>query len=274
MSHPPPVREPLFAVPLFFGPADRPLFGCCTATAANRQTNLGFVFCPPVGPDYYQTHRALRLLATRLNSLGFGGLRFDYHGCGDSAGSSEESRLGDWLADIATAVDELRRRGAARIGLVGLRLGAALALLGAAERCEADGLVLWDPILDGRSYLGELEEQQRAMTHDLEIRAEPPSKSVKQIEALGFPLSEDLRQDLERIDLAGVARRVAGKVLIVESGPVALAGRLAASLERLGTAVTLRHLPGPAFWVQRPEGAMVPHRAIQEITTWAAETWA
>jgi exosortase A-associated hydrolase 2 len=267
-----PDRAALLATPFFFGASDSPLFGYYTPPAVKARTDFGFVFCPPVGPEYFQSHRAMRLLATRLSELGFAVLRFDYRGCGDSAGLSEECRLEEWLADIAIAVKEIRRRGVVRIGLVGLRLGAALALLGAEQLGGIEGLVLWDPVLDGRSYVDDLAAEQRTLLQGM--GAKTSFASDEHIEVLGFTLRDDLRQDLASIDLKRAAGRVAGECLIIESGPLPRTGPLAAALEKQGVAVAVRHLPGQACWVYQPGGALVPHRILQEIVKWSGETFA
>ena len=90
----------LQARPLHFGPVGSPLFGCYHPPdgAARRS---GVVLCYPFGQEYVRAHRAFRLLANRLASVGFHVLRFDYHGCGDSSGGRGRGDLSRWKSDTA-----------------------------------------------------------------------------------------------------------------------------------------------------------------------------
>ena len=84
-----------------------------------------------------------RRLAHRLAAAGFSSVRIDYHGVGDSSGSLEEFVLHQpFLADLEAAVALLRRRGIARIGLIGDCFGARTALAGAAADHDINALLL------------------------------------------------------------------------------------------------------------------------------------
>lgn len=257
--------------PFHFGPAAQPLFGCYSAPPQGPTRDCGVVLCPPIGQEYFRSHRAFRQLAARLAGLGFAVLRFDYYGCGDSAGSSEDGRLERWVLDVAAAADELRRRGPDEVCLVGLRLGGALAWLAGARGGDVGRLVLWDPVVDGRAYLRELEDQQREMRHNLGLRPEPDGAGRPAIEVLGFPLTDDLRADLEAIDLLAEPRRPADVALVLESEGVPGLEQVPARLGALDVAAGRRPLPGPAFWVEDRESALVPHQALQAITQWVSE---
>jgi dienelactone hydrolase len=82
-------------------------------------------------------------------------LHIDYDGTGDSAGSDRDpGRAEAWQGSVRAAVDLLRRGGARKVCVVGMRLGATVAAC-ASEGCGLDALVLWDPCDSGRSYLRE-----------------------------------------------------------------------------------------------------------------------
>src|SRR5262245_58358584 len=104
-----------------------------------------------MGAEAQQSHRLYRVLAEQLEQSGFTVLRFDYSGTGDSAGGPESATISRWIADIATAAEELGRAApGTRLVAVGLRLGATLASLATARSAvRARHLVLWDPIVDG-----------------------------------------------------------------------------------------------------------------------------
>jgi pimeloyl-ACP methyl ester carboxylesterase len=263
-EHGPPAVEPFF-----FGPHGRSLYGCYGAPPDEIAQGCGVVLCPPVGQDYTRSHRALKLLADRLARLGFPVLRFDYHGCGDSAGSGEDARLAHWVEDVGAAAHEVRRRGADGVCLVGARLGGTLALLAGADAgdIDTDGLVLWDPVLDGRAYLGELEAAQRALRHNLGL-----SEGPAPVELLDHPLTDDLRGDIEGIEPLAIRRRPAGAVLLVGGDAGDEAARLAARLGALGVTADRRRPAGPALWAQESAGTLVPHQALEAIASWVSES--
>ncbi|MCD4650300.1 MAG: alpha/beta hydrolase [Candidatus Cloacimonetes bacterium] len=99
-------------------------------------------------------HRVLTTASWQLAKAGFAALRFDLSGCGDSFGRFRDATIAQWLRDIVTAANLLRREtGCEKISLLGLRLGATLCWLGRNEVDDLDAIVLWEPILSGRKYV-------------------------------------------------------------------------------------------------------------------------
>jgi alpha-beta hydrolase superfamily lysophospholipase len=144
--------------PVWFGPEDRPLFGWVHAPATGRSDGA-VVLCPPLARELTSAHFAYRLLARALARSGLTAVRFDYDGTGDSAGDdAEPGRVDAWLASVDEAVALARRTGAETVALVGMRLGALLALH-AARRTPVAAAVLWDPCPSGRRFL----KEQRSM---------------------------------------------------------------------------------------------------------------
>lgn len=105
------------------------------------------VLCNPGGPEQVFAHRSLRHLALRLARLGIHVLRFDYFGTGDSGGYEEGAPAGlqkDLLITIDAAIDI---SGAARVTLIGLRMGADVAAqVACTQPSLVESLVLWDPL--------------------------------------------------------------------------------------------------------------------------------
>ena len=115
---------------------------------------MGLVLCAAQGHEYIQFHRPFRQLAIQLSEAGCAVLRFDFSGCGDSEGNQEGWSLEGWRDDVAVAIEELKQRvRTTRVGLVGLRLGATLAMQVAETRDDIDAVVVWDPVVDGSAYL-------------------------------------------------------------------------------------------------------------------------
>ncbi len=142
--------------PMYFGASAAPLFGVYHPPLARSAAPRCVLLCPPVGQEYIRAHRAFRQLGIALARAGHHVLRFDYSGTGDSAGDGTGVSLEQWEGDVCTAAEEIRdTSGVERLTLVGLRLGATMALR-ASRPVAADDLVLWDPVTDGGSYLEEL----------------------------------------------------------------------------------------------------------------------
>ena len=146
-------------LPLFFGSAERRLFGLYESGQRRGDVARAVLLCNSWGTEYLNAHHCLRVLAQQLCAAGFDTLRFDYFGEGDSGGETTEADLEGWKQDIATAVAELKAMSTApRVVLLGLRLGASLAAEVAPNLArDIDRLILWDPIVNGANYLTELE---------------------------------------------------------------------------------------------------------------------
>ena len=111
------------------------------------------VVCPPIGYESVCAHRALRTLAVNLCEQGFVVMRFDYDGTGNSFGMpSDPDRVRSWVDSVHDAVAEMAQLHPAAPVLIGLRFGATLAARAVSEGVVCRGLVLWDPVLDGRRY--------------------------------------------------------------------------------------------------------------------------
>jgi alpha/beta superfamily hydrolase len=185
--------------PFFFGP-DQALFGLFHA--CSKPARKAVLLCPPLGQDQIRCHRLYRQLAQALAAAGVAALRFDYYGTGDSAGSSVEMDWQRCLADTAVAANELRARaGTDQVFAFGARLGGSVALM-AAEQARLAGIVAWDPVLDGNTYVARLDAMQSALCADGKRFMVPRHPDEAAAQWLGFAISERFRQQITalRID--------------------------------------------------------------------------
>jgi pimeloyl-ACP methyl ester carboxylesterase len=114
-----------------------------------------------------KNYRREVLLSRALAARGLLCARFHYRGVGHSRGLSAHIDISRMVDDAAALSEVLRSEfGITTLVLVGTRLG-ALAATRAAARTAADGLVLWDPVLDPAKYFKEI-MRARLMT---EIRS-------------------------------------------------------------------------------------------------------
>jgi len=141
--------------PFFFAGHGQRLFGLLHEPDTVEPEVVGWVFCHPFAEEKLWAHRVFVSMARDLAGEGMPVLRFDYRGYGDSEGEFEQFTPADHVADIHAAVAELQRRQptVSRIHLLGLRYGATLAVLAAAENPAIGRLVLWDPVIDMAQYL-------------------------------------------------------------------------------------------------------------------------
>jgi len=193
--------NPPRAQPLYFGSAERPLFGWLHRSTHDNDHSMGIVLCNPFGYEAICTHRTIKALAEQAAQRGFPTLRFDYDGTGDSAGCNmDPDRLAAWLASIRIAIDTLKATsGVEQVCLFGIRLGATLAASVATERDDVDALIAFAPVVNARTYLREL----RALELSRPQSAPPPGTSVDPDwqEAAGFATSEQTRASLSTLDL-------------------------------------------------------------------------
>lgn len=261
--------------PIYFGAEGRPLFGFYHPPREGPWRGVGVVLCPPISTDRTRSDRAYRHLAERLADAGFACLRFDLFGTGDSGGDeSAPGLLHAWLDDVGQAIRELRARsGAETISLVGLRLGATLAMLHAAESGPVDSLVLWSPYVSGAGFVSEVTK-----LHKLYLRIEPelsggvPTQANGE-EALGMLLPGALIQDLSKIDLLAVARRPARRTLFIDGGNVQGRDALMARLGELGAAPELRSHPGHKFLITVSHRAALPDEILESIVEWLRKAY-
>lgn len=138
----------------FLGPAGVPLFAWWHVPDHGARSVA--VLVGPVGDEQLVTHRALRVLAERLEAGGVGVLRVDLPGSGDSGEPDPSDVVGSWTAGVVAAVEHARASGAEHVTVVGVRLGALLVADAIPRLGDVDRVVLWDPWPSGRSYLRRL----------------------------------------------------------------------------------------------------------------------
>jgi pimeloyl-ACP methyl ester carboxylesterase len=130
--------------------------------------DVAVVICTAFSTDAAIGHCSLTLLADQLAAAGYPALRFDYPGTGDSLDSGLERGDGHWSAwkkSVHAAADWLRAAtGARRVVLCGLRIGATLATLAGAERDDVAGLLLFEPVVVGKSFVRQLRLEAELLT--------------------------------------------------------------------------------------------------------------
>lgn len=240
--------------PVFFGESTRQLFGMYDPAATDGAH--GAVLCAPWGQEYLRAHPSMRHLSRLLARAGVHAFRFDYGGTGDSAGSDLDGSPSRWIADVHSAIEELKDTADVRkVSLIGLRLGAAVAVMTAKARRDIHRLVLWDPVFDGAEYLREL----------------APSPPSFPLETRGFLVSQDAYADIGSI-AGDTFTGPLPRTLVVSTQSPDACRALERVLRSSGTEVVSEYRAGPGAWVEIGTfGASgMPVAALQEIARWVS----
>ncbi len=173
---------------------------------------VAVLICPSLMQDALVSHVSLRLLADKLAEAGYWALRFDYPGTGDSAVEGDveppEGHWKTWQKSINTTADWLRATtGASEIAFCGIRIGATLATLAAAERQDVVGIIQIAPVIRGNSYVRQLLVQSQLQTGQ-------PLPAGEDLVFYEFRLSPRTLDEMRTIDLRKVQFTGARKVAI------------------------------------------------------------
>ena len=141
--------------PFFFG-RNNHLFGIFHPNMS-AESRGAILVAPPLLTETIRTHYALKEISVGLSKVGFDVLRFDFSGCGDSAGDLREITVEHWVEDLREAAEELKAlTGETQVSSFSARFSSALvALLSARMRWKST--VLWDPLLSGKNWIEQLE---------------------------------------------------------------------------------------------------------------------
>jgi pimeloyl-ACP methyl ester carboxylesterase len=247
----------------WIGPVGQPLMSWVTEPL-ECEVGVGVVIVPPLGYEYWSSHRTLRTLAERLAAQGCRVLRFDFDGTGDSSGDQwDSSRLAAWKSDIAYASQALSEWGISRLVLIGLRMGATFSLMEGND-VGADAVVAWAPLVRGRQYVKEL----RLLGLPVPDVPEIPERAGSIVVA-GSVFAAETLAALSAIDLAAIQDPPAPKVLVIDREKKPASSALLDRLDGLGVEKDHIVRGGTEMMLDQPtEYATVPSDIIDEICRW------
>jgi len=263
-------------------PGPMPLHGIVHHCRGIAPLAWGMLFCDPFAEEKKCAHRVLVEAARFFCTADIICLRFDYRGTGDSPGDFAEATLELWLEDILAAARFMRQAlHVQTLGLLGLRLGGALACQAAfAEKELVDFLVLWEPVIEGKQYLQQNLRRsliKAMLTDEKKFNPERVRAVHYEMEIFdfdGYPITAEMRRQIEAIDLLGLPRNFPGPTLVVQIGPRQEPAKPYQELADLlgGRAIAVRQEP---FWARI--GLINPKPVIEETELWLAElqaSWA
>jgi alpha/beta superfamily hydrolase len=247
--------------PVYFGDPQRPIFGQYHSPATSSVTSLAVLMCSPWGREDVCAYRTMRWLAQGYAELGLPTLRFDYDGCGNSAGDDlDPGRLNAWVASTVAAIDQLKAlSGASRVVLLGVRFGSLMACLAANGRDDIQALVAINPVVSGRAYIREL----RLIQSNGHWATRPEDTHL--LENEGSFMDEQTIADVSVLDLLKLDRPPAPSVLLVNREDLPVSPKWAQHLRAQGVTVDEVSVTG------YPEMMLPPHKtvlplALQQVT--------
>lgn len=219
------------------------LFGVWREVEAARRV---WVLCPPFAEEEKSARRVLTLIARELEKRGESSLLFSFRGTGDSEGDFAAANLTAWREDLRAACAEAKKRAPdAPIALLGVRLGATLALL-EAENLGAQTLVLIEPLQSGRSFLMQ-QSAKKQIRAQLTGEAETKSETSPSDDLDGWKLGAGMKTELSALDLKRGTPSFSGKTHLFQVGPRA---EVAPPLQHFanGLNTQARAVVMPPFW--------------------------
>jgi len=195
----------------YLGAGDEALF----VTTDRADGRVGLVLCPPLFQEEQFSRPVLAALGRDLAAAGVDVARFDYAGTGDSAGRPDRVGLDGLVESALRCHAWLGERVAGPVGMLGIRLGAAVARLAASRSPDVAFLALVDPVLKLATHADQLLRakvtQQTVQTGQVTLNRQRMREILAEgdsLEIYGYRLSPDLYHDLvECGDLDPTAER-------------------------------------------------------------------
>jgi len=230
-------------------------------------------FAEEMNRSRHLTARAARQLA----GIGYDVLHTDPIGCGDSPGDFGDATWEQWVRDVV-ATAEWAHADRRPLWLFGLRAGALVAAAALSLLPPTTSLLLWQPVVSGRTHLvqflrlklagGMVSEEERVGTKHLLERI----SRGESIDVAGYKISPALANGLATAELAvpaGYSGRVVWlEVVAADAGMPPAAQATMTSMTAAGARVDAATVRGPSFW-QSVELEDCPELTTATLTSFA-----
>lgn len=196
-----PRRSPA-PIPAFINSRGRQLYTVLQMPKAEKHNGRGILLVPPLGNEQRRVQRPFKNLMQNLSRQGYTLLRFDWTATGNSSGNPEElTSVEPWSLDVQDAAKELSKH-CALIDVVAIRTGALLTAQLPLTDLSIKRRYYWDPVLDGRQWVNEMQSLQSGILGDLfRFLRRRKSLTTSMVEYAGLCLSHSLVADLTRQQL-------------------------------------------------------------------------
>lgn len=227
----------------------------------NARAERVVVFVPPFGEEMNKSRRMFTLCAEGLAAGGMASLVVDLYGTGDSEGDFSEARWETWRADVVSALRWVQARGHSRTVLLGLRMGALLALEAIQLAPDVERVIVWQPVLAGEAMITQFlrmdvagqmlaQAEERSSTESLRRRL----RSGDAVEVGGYTLAPALVSAIDGLRLESLATAAVRHIDWIEvvANPATArspAGdRVRQAWDARGILVRHTRVAGPPFW--------------------------
>ncbi len=218
------------------------------------------LFVPPFAEELNKSRRMMAQAARALAQSGLAAASVDLYGTGDSDGELEQATWDRWISDVCVAAGWCAREGYPVRGVVGIRVGCALAAAAAARFPEpVHNAVFWQPVAAGARALEQflrlrvaasmMEQDKKETVKDLRERL----RQGETLEVAGYQLPAALAAALEAIDLAQLAGPATYnihwmEVVREEKPPTPPTANALEALRSRGRTVAYHQIIGEPFW--------------------------
>jgi alpha-beta hydrolase superfamily lysophospholipase len=271
------------AQPLYFSSGAHRLFGWLHSISNDAPASVGLVICKPFGFEAMSAHLSVRAFADAAAELGIPALRFDYGGTGDSEDLEPAAdQLDAWVQDVIAAIHEMQRRtGVERVCLLGIRLGALLAVIAASRVPDVGALIAVAPVISGKRYLRELRTFELAAAQTQasiagaaeQIRSRDTELAgAGHLEVSGFFLNAKTISAVQQIDLLTMPLPNLSEALVIDREDLPGASAWEGMLTESGTRTQYVALPGFVEMIMRPPNlSAVPEAMVAAARSWLAQ---
>jgi pimeloyl-ACP methyl ester carboxylesterase len=246
------------------------IFAGCAGWLHPAAGRHGVLLCGALNHELLPLYKSWHALAAMIAETGLPVLRFDYHGTGDSLGDDREPRrLEAWVDSIHAAARFMHQElGIDTVDLVGIRLGATLAALTAAD-IGVERLALIAPVVSGRSYIREAQARSRMFAGMW--RLDEASATRGDIINDGFMITRETAAEISRIDLAALAVKPADDLMILSEKPAPATAKFVQRLGAMGCTVTRDTFAGFAACMDSATLATIPFEDWRKVVSFLAE---
>ncbi|HQV52639.1 MAG: OsmC family protein [Flavobacteriales bacterium] len=152
---------------------------------------------------------SVRNISRALTSNGFGVLRFDFTGLGESEGEFSETDFSSNVSDLYAAVSFMEKEYSAPVLMIGHSLGGAAAIVASASLAQVKAVTT----IGAPGHIGHI---RKLFSGDIEKIKETGSAQVN-IGGRPFTISNSFLEDIEKRDLASIVGSLGKPILIIHS---------------------------------------------------------
>jgi exosortase A-associated hydrolase 2 len=244
-------------VPRFLEGHQGRLFSLCHMTVDQPRACLLYV--PPFGEELNRCRHVVAEQARRFAAEGIACLILDLYGTGDSEGETADASWEIWHGDVLSASRWISEELKTPVLLWGLRLGGLLALdVAAANPGLYAGILLWQPVTNGQTYITQLLRQRVAALASGSAEAETTSQlrqrlaAGESLDVGGYTLGSRLTADVDALKLSQIEGLRGSRIAWLEQSqtgaPSPAATKGAQQLIEQDNAVTLATFSSPPIW--------------------------